>query len=351
MAATFIKFGGDSLNYIFLKHAKQLMLVHFLILFYSLLVLIFVGDNFLYLLAGIKASIVFLAIIFYLDFYKEKFDERFMGWLLLLYCLNALINFGAGTFPEYFAWAEVFRSPVISNSLGINPYRNNFISGSGYFSIGTAYGLFFLFFIFSKKKFEIGMFSSVCLMITILAGVLGARTSIFAIFAGLVYLLAKSQLKQIISLVVIFTLFFYFAFDDDGILGPYQEWLLSFFSGKEDASADSLLNEMFYWPGEKIFLMGSGFVNNGRFEYTDSGFMQDILFGGILYMILKFLFPIYFVVKFFKVEPIFVLLFLGVAIAYQLKGAFFVNNAQGMVIFYIMYFYFCEKYAHSLKKL
>lgn len=348
-AAVLIKNKGHILKTMALKSAKQFALLHFALLFFSLSVLTVAGDNFEYLLGIAKALIVFCAIVSYLVFYKQKFDDKFFLGLLFIYCINALINFSAGTFPEYFAWAEIFRGPVISDSLGENPYRNNFISGSGYFSIGTAYGLFFLFYMFVKNNKKIGLFSSFGLLLTSVAGFFGARTSILAIGAGIIYLLREFQIKKIAALAVIVIIFVFFVLNDNGILGPYKAWLLSFFDGSDDASADHLLNEMFFWPGENIFFLGSGFVNNGRFVYTDSGFMQDILFGGVFYMLMKFSFPLYFAVRFFKNEPVFVLLFLGVAIAFQIKGAFFVNNAQGMAIFYLMYFFFCDKYAFASK--
>lgn len=347
--AFFIKNKGRIPKISTLNHAKPFVVLHFLLLLLSLIILLVIGDNFEYLFSVAKAIIVFCAIVSYLLFYKPVFDDRFFAKLLIIYCVNAVINFSAGTFPEYFSWTEVFRGPVISDALGDNPYRNNFISGSGYFSIGTAYGLFCLFYAYFGSGRKNGLLSNAGLFLASVAGFVSARTSMFAISAGAVYLLIKFQIKEIIILMVVGILFVYLALDETGILGPYRMWLISFFSGKQDASAEHLLNEMFFWPGEDIFFFGSGFINNGTFAYTDSGFMQDILFGGVIYAFLKFAFPLYFAFRFIKNEPVFVLLFLGVAVAFQIKGAFFVSNAQGMAIFYLMYFFFCDKYEFTFK--
>lgn len=349
IAAFLIKSKGRIPRISTLSHAKPFAALHFLLLLLSLIVLLMASDNFDYLFGVAKAIIVFCAIVSYLLFYKPTFNDKFFAGLLFIYCVNAAINFSAGTFPEYFSWTEVFRAPVISDALGTNPYRNNFISGSGYYSIGTAYGLFCLFYIYFGSGRKNNFLSSVGLILTSVAGFVGARTSMFAIGAGVAYLLRKFQIIKIIILTIVGALFAYFILDDNGILGPYKIWLLGFFDGKEDASAEYLLKEMFFWPGENIFFLGSGFVNDGNFTYTDSGFMQDILFGGIFYAFLKFAFPLYFAFRFFKREPVFVLLFLGVAVAFQIKGAFFVSNAQGMAIFYLMYFFFCDKYAFASK--
>lgn len=334
-----------------LNHSKPFAILHVLLLLFSLILLVATGGDYWYLLGVAKAIILFCAIVSYLLFYKVTFDDNFFTGLLFIYCLNAVINFSAGAFPEYFSWTEVFRAPVISDALGTNPYRNNFISGSGYFSIGTAYGLFCLLYIYFSSDKKGGLLTSVGLILASIAGFVSARTSMFAIGAGIAYLIKKFQLRRTIILAIVGTLLVYFALDENGILGPYRLWLLSFFDLREDASAEHLLGEMFFWPGDEIFFFGSGYVNDGLFAYTDSGFMRDILFGGFFYMLLKFLFPLYFVVKFFKNEPIFSLLFFGVAVAYQMKGAFFVSNAQGMAIFYLMYFFFCDKYAFASRNI
>lgn len=326
-------------------YAINFNFLYFLLFFYSIIVLVVTGKDFDYLLGVIKAFIVFCAVVSYLIYFRPKFDDEFFSKLLFIYCLNAIFNFAAGTFPEYFAWAEVFRGHSISDSLGENPYRDSFISGSGYFSIGTAYGLFFLsyiFFIFNKK---LGLLKNLGILLVIFAGFFGARTSIFAVGAGFGYLMWRLQVKKIAFLVVVGMLFFVFVMNYYDFIEKYKTWLLSIFDGKDEASVDNLMNEMFFWPGEKIFFLGSGGVNDGNFAYTDSGFMQDILFGGVFYMLLKFAFPLYFSIRFFRNEPIFVMFFLSVAVAFQIKGPFFVNNAQGMAIFYLMYFFFCDKFS------
>lgn len=350
IAAFLIKNNGNIPKVSVFKHARPFVVLHFFLLLFSAILLLAFGDNFEYLLGVAKAIVVYCAIVSYILFYNPSFDKKFFVGLLYSYCVNAVINFSAGTFTEYFSWMEVFRSHAISDALGANPYRNNFISGSGYFSIGTAYGLFFLFYIYFSGSRKTGLLSSVSLFLVGVAGFVGARTSMFAIGAGTAYLLRKFQVRKIIILTIVGILLVYFAFNENGILAPYKMWLLSFFRGKEDASAEYLLNEMFFWPGTNIFFLGSGVVNDGTFTYTDSGFMQDIVFGGVFYAFLKFAFPLYFVIRFFKREPVFMLLFLGVAVAFQIKGAFFVSNAQGMAIFYLMYFFFCDKFASKSAK-
>lgn len=344
-AAYLIRNNGRIAKASVLGHAKFFAVLHLVVLFYSLVVIFVAGANYEYLLSVAKSIIVFCAVVSYLLYYRPQFDEKFFSRVLFLYCLNAAINFLGGTFPEYFWWTEVFRGRVLSDSIGLNPYRNNFISGSGYYAIGTAYGLFCLLYIYFGSAKKNNFLESVGLIFAAIAGFVGARTSMFAIGAGVAYMLKRFQVLKLLVLTAIGTLLLYFVLDEGGILGPYKAWLLGFFKGREDVSANYVLNEMFFWPGGEIFFLGSGFADSAAFTYSDSGFMQDILFGGILFMLVKFAFPLYFAARFFRKDPVFVMLFLGVAITYQMKGAFFTNNAQGMAIFYIMYFFFCGKYS------
>jgi hypothetical protein len=348
-AALAIKNKGRIPKSLTLTHAKPFAAFLILNLLFSFFSLLATGGNSDFLLGVAKSIVVFCAVVSYLLVYNIDFSENFFSGLLFIYCLNAVINFVAGTFPEYFHWAEVYRGLVISDALGDNPYRNSFISGSGFFSIGTAYGLFCLLYIYFISSNRNGLFASVGLLLSSVAGFVAARTSMFAIGAGAIYLLKEFQLKKIFVLMILVALFSRFALDENGILGPYKEWLLGFFDLKEDTSAAHLLDEMYFWPGVMIFFFGSGSANNGLFPYTDSGFMQDILSGGVFYMLLNICFPTFFVLKFFKNEPVFSLLFLGVAVLFQMKGSFFISNAQGMAIFYIMYFFFAFKYSKRLE--
>jgi hypothetical protein len=323
---------------------EPFIILFILLLISCFLVLMLHQGNVLYMLSILKAIFVFGAISSYLIFFDQRFDNKFIQNLMLIFLINAIINFVAGTFPENFSVLEVFRGVPISNSLGENPYRNNFISGSGYYSIGTAYGLFFMLYLYATVDRTKTLISYISILVIVVAGLFAARTSVIAIFAGLLYLAFKIKLKNIISLGVVATLIIYYAFGENGFLEIYSSWLLSVFDPKNDESGRNLIEDMYFWPGDKYFLLGSGAVNDGRFDYTDSGFMQDIIFGGIFYSFLKFCFPIYFIIKFFKNEPLFVLFFLIVAIIFQAKGAYFINNSQGMTVFYLMFFLFSERF-------
>lgn len=303
------------------------------------------GHNFEFLLSWFKAFVVFFAIFLFVFVYYSSRDSalvasRLVSSVLVVYTINALINFSAGSFPDHFGFLENFRSQVVSDSLGGNPYRNSFLSGSGYFSIGTAYGLVFMLisyhFVRARTK---GLMSSGALVLIGLSGFVAARTSFFAVFLAVFYfcLARPIYLLFIGGLAVgLFSLMLLLP-----ALQPYVVWMQSFFSEfNTSASASYLLEEMYFWPGLEIFLVGQGVVNDGRFVYTDAGYMQDVLFGGMVFLLIKLSFV---VIAFFAIRKrslIFALLFSFVILLFHMKGLFVYNNAQGMAAFYIAYYYF-----------
>jgi hypothetical protein len=97
---------------------------------------------------------------------------------------------------------------------------------------------------------------------------------------------------------------------------------------------------MYFWPGLETFLYGLGAVNDGTFVYTDAGYMQDILFGGILFLLAKLLFVVVLFVVVSRVSLIFACFFTVAVLLFHMKGLFIYNNAQGMAAFYLTFFHF-----------
>ncbi|MFL1907921.1 hypothetical protein [Plesiomonas shigelloides] len=297
------------------------------------------GENVEFILSWLKAFIIFVSCFFtYLVFYLGRKPSEFIKALVTVYVFNALVNFSAGTYPEYFQFLSVFKSNVISDSLGANPYRNSFISGSGYYSIGTAYGLIVLLFAFylvhSKSRSAI---QAISVALAAISGFIAARTAFFAIAPAMFYVF-KSRIIYFMLFMLTGIALLYLLLDLPA-LQPYQSWLMSFFLFSGNRSAEHLMQQMYFWPGDTVLLFGMGAVNDGAFIYTDAGYMQDILFGGIPFMLIKLCFVFYFMCSFLLKYPLFVMLVVFSILAFQFKGLFLYNNAQGMAAFYFMFFY------------
>ena len=283
------------------------------------------GENFEFLLSWVKAFFVYSSVFLFLYvFYGAAQNKRWSTYvpdIILVYFLNALFNFLIGSYPDTFEFLSVFRSKVVSESLGGNPYRNSFISGSGYFSIGTAYGLAVLFVSYYFVKFHVRSFTySLSFLVMAVSGFIAARTSFFAILFSAIYMFAGRPIYLLfisfLGVAVLSALLLLPA------LQPYVEWMISFFSEfQTSSSASYLLNEMYFWPGIDVFLAGRGWVNDGTYLYTDAGYMQDILFGGIFFLLIKISFVLVFFNSIGKKSVVFGALFCLSILLFHMKGA------------------------------
>lgn len=323
-----------------INYSKPYLLLFFFCTLYITVRLIFnEGVNAEFYLALLKAFVIFIAVALWLIvFNKDYKNNNFIYFILCIYTLNAVINILAGTFSDFFSFLEMFRGAVISNELGKNPYRNSFLAGSGYYSIGTAYGLIALLigFIIAKKNVG-GYLSPIILGIVSISGFIAARTAFFAIGPALIYLI-QARLKYLLYFsIIIFVMLNLIVMLP--LLNPYVDWMLTFFDLQNNSSASYLIEQMYFWPGTQVFFYGEGVVNSGSYIYTDAGYMQDILFGGIIFLLLKLSFLGVFVFSYIRLYPLFTLLISFSVLLFHFKGLFLYNNAQGMAAFYFIYFY------------
>jgi len=292
-----------------------------------------------------KAFLVFLSVVFvFLVFYADESPSTFFYALFSIFLMNSLINFVAASMPSHFEFLNLFREPTAKDPNSSNLYRYSFLSGSGYYSIGTAYGLMVLLVAFYVSKFRVkSLFFLLSTVVILLSGFIAARTSFFAIFSSFVYL-SKASFRSLLILTLTFFLIFYIlvSYTD---LGYYETWMLSFFNFSENSSGSHLLDQMYFWPGDKVFLFGMAKVNDGSFPYTDSGYMQDLLFGGIIFVFLKTSYLFLFFKDFFSRFPFFVILVCFSILVFQFKGAFLYSNPHGMAVFYSLFLFM-----HSFKR-
>lgn len=333
------------------KKVSQVFRVYLplLCLFFCLLILILLkvifnfGQNYEFLFSWFKGFVLFCSVCLCLSvFYDVSYlgGKKLIHDLVVVFVFNAVVNFVAGTYQEYFNFLSVFRFSLISDSLGGNPYRSSFISGSGYFSIGTSYGLAVLLVAFHLVRYNVkGFLFPLSIVLMSVAGFVAARTSFFAIFFSMVYMsLRRPVYLFFVSLLGLGLISLFLLLPT---LQPYVLWMQSFFSDFDrSSSASHLLGEMYFWPGFDIFLMGRGVVNDGVFVYTDAGYMQDLLFGGLLFLILKILFVVFLFCEIKKVSLFFSILFCTSVLLFHMKGLFVYNNSHGMAVFYLTYFYF-----------
>lgn len=309
------------------------------------------GINFEFYLSFFRGVVVFLSIILWLIVFNNDFKQKnnFIYFILFIYTVNAVINLLAGTFPDAFSFLESLRGATISEELGKNPYRNSFISGSGYYSIGTAYGLIALLISFFIVKTNVKVYiAPIILGIISLTGFVAARTSFFGVAAALLYLIQARPVYFVYFVgvgVVLINLMVALP-----LLSPYLNWMGSFFELQNSSSANYLIEHMYFWPETDVLFYGQGIVNDGSHVYTDGGYMNDVLFGGVLFLLLKLSFLGIFIISNFRFYPLFTFLVSFSVLAFHFKGVFLYNNAQGMAVFYFIYFYLANLKSNEIKK-
>ncbi|WP_057830218.1 hypothetical protein [Colwellia sp. TT2012] len=326
-------------NQVLLLSKPYFLLFFFCAVFITLRLILNGGVNFVFYLSFFRAFVTFSSIVLWIIVFNEDFKKNnFIYYIAIIYVFNAVINFLAGTFPNVLGFLEVFRGVSISNELGGNPYRNSYIAGAGYYSIGTAYGLIALLISFYIVRGEIkGYAYPLILGIVSISGFIAARTSFFAVAPALLYLI---QARPIYS--VYFTVIFFFLLNLVimlPLLNPYLDWMMLFFDLENNSSASHLLSKMYFWPGTDVFFYGKGIINDGSNAYTDGGYMQDIIFGGVFFLLLKLYFLGVFTFSYLRTYPLFTLFVTFSVLLFHFKGLFLYNNAQGMAAFYFIYFY------------
>ncbi|MFT4693832.1 MAG: hypothetical protein ACI8TE_000730 [Francisella sp.] len=329
-------------NFYEFVYYKNYFIIFMILLLYIVFMICLHQSDIAFLLSWCKAFVLFCAFYFvYSLFLKDSSPSYLFKILLCAFVFNALVNIVAGTFYNTFDFLNIFHGAGISDSLGKNYYRHSFITGSSYFSIGTAYGVFCILFmshIVKNNKYSVPillLFSLVCL-----SGFVAARTSGIAIILSVMYLFLSKPSKFLKLLVIgMICVFVLISLPN---MSKYSNWMLSFFDLAHNGSANYVIHKMYFWPGLDIFIYGTGYSHPGAFIYSDGGYMNDILFGGIVFAIVKISFLLMFFRAFFKSNKFIITIICVSILLFNFKGLFMYNNAQGMAIFYFTSLYFLK---------
>lgn len=318
--------------------------VHFLIILYVFLRLLLGGASELsMLLAVAKNLVLFCAVFMYWVLYFVP-ESKTPELIIKPFFINALICFAAGSIPILLEYVRLFQIPT--DNANLIPYRNAFISGSGFFTIGSAYGLAFVFlsYIYLVRVQGVDFVRVFQLLVIFSAGFIAARTSLVALIAVsfmLIVCRAASFWKMFFLMFALLILFF----SIPG-LDKYNVWLFELFiKGKESGTLQGLMNHMYFVPELSTLLFGDGVhsvmaESGSYYGGSDVGYMRNIFFGGIPYLLIMMLFPLLMFVRLWRVSSIFALAVLFVMLVFHGKGAFFYNNSQGMAVFYMFYAFF-----------
>ncbi|MDO4431490.1 MAG: hypothetical protein Q4B95_09460 [Lonepinella koalarum] len=237
-------------------------------------------------------------VIYHLCYRKENAQAR-------LVC-DLQIGIGVQAFVGFFALAGVpFMIDFALASNAVFPkfygseqeYRLYNFTSSGFFQLSIFYLMLLHFLLAYNQKHN--NISSIWLFLLLFIGLISGRTFLmFSVVSILIYF--KWRYLPALLAFLGMCIFFATQFTQHPYVEHALEPLINLIYGKGtlSSSTDTLMQRHLFIPELKQILVGDGFYfypQGGYYGGTDSGFLRQLLFGGIGYLIACFLFTAYFV--------------------------------------------------------
>ena len=178
-------------------------------------------------------------------------------------------------------------------------YRLYNITSSAFFQLSIFYVMLFHFLLaYNEKKNDI---SSVYIFLILFVGLVSGRTFfMFSILSILLYFKMRYIPALILfAVIVIFLAKFY---PTHPYVAHALEPVINLLNGADrlSSSTDTLVNKHLFMPEVKQLIIGDGRYfthDNHYYGGSDSGFIRQILYGGVIYCVACLLFTWYFVHK------------------------------------------------------
>lgn len=318
---------NSRINYI-IKEFSYTILIFFMLFVYVLLRLLFSSaEDLSYLGSGVKATVLFISSILYLIAFDSKylFDRLFN-----VFFLNACVAMFIGTFQEYQYIVDIFKPNGGMQLIGYVPYRNAFLSGSGYFGIGAPFALasafIFSYLVLAKK---LSFLNFIKIVFIFISAIFAARTSFLCIGMTMLYLIFFEKKINLIWIVVLMVLLLIVILNLDGF-ESYRYWVFEIFNNgiSSSATGEVLLTEFVKFPNDIyswFFGDGKYVTDNGSYYMnTDIGYLRHWFFGGVFFMISILLIP--FSMLLANNQKIFLFLIIPICFLLHFKGVFIYNN-------------------------
>ncbi|XEH48866.1 hypothetical protein NMD75_12100 [Edwardsiella tarda] len=316
----------------------QFFIFYFLFILFVFVRVLFSGELD-YLLSIIKSFFIFISSLFYLmAFGCNRINDR----LINIFFINGIICLVAGSIPIVLDVMYLFKNNV--RDISIIPYRNAFLAGYGYFGIAAAYAVIILLCADKLIRDGFSLRFSIKFIIIMIAGVLAGRTAFVGIVFSFIYVTFKSIKYSMLSVLLISGLIAIVL--SVNALSIYSGWMFEFISFNDGfislshTSSTDELKEMFFMPSNDItWLWGDGrYVDGeGYYMHTDSGYMRNLFFGGLPFVIFVIMYACLFAYKSKNIFFWFFILPLSFLLHY--KGVFILNNPACVPIFTLLAFW------------
>ncbi|EMF0918946.1 MULTISPECIES: hypothetical protein [Providencia] len=250
----------------------SVFLMYLRMLLYSILL------YFLYLAIPQKSSFIL---------YLKK--SIYFQFLVVILCVLA-----PGAFQDFIFSVHTVEDYFYDSEQG---YRLYIFTSMAFFQLSLFFGFVFNFFLnlYLEKKVNLTP-----LLLCFVCGMISGRS--FLLFAAISIFISGFNLKLIIaSLIAAISIYFIAVnFQDNIYIYHALEPIINYINDKglQSSSSDNLINNMLIFPSDKQILVGDGIYTNDDKSYymhTDSGYLRQIFYGGILYLSLCLTLTIYIV--------------------------------------------------------
>lgn len=296
----------------------------------------------------------FVIPIFLLTFFKDIFQKHSWEFLTIaIGSIASLITLYLIINPDVNVW---IRGSVILEPLDSTPanlfFRGFSIAESSSYGYGVIQGLFLAFCLFSIGKSILYIIPILPLLISIL---FNARIGFAVVIISMLFMITSKRIKFIaLIIVLIIVLIAVFFVNNSSFVSDNTtsiEWGLnfftdtfSFFRGESSGSNyDVLFNDMLFFPST-IFgvIFGEGRSAFGIVKGSDIGYVNQILTGGVFYLLMMFSFLWYMYKRNLKyaTDKLYPTLFFITLLIVNIKGsAFFVSHSFFRL--FTLYYIYC----------
>ncbi|MCI8780539.1 MAG: hypothetical protein HFH70_07670, partial [Lachnospiraceae bacterium] len=304
------------------------------------------------------AFVIYLFLVcILLKYYKEKIRVEVFYYYFAL--ANAIYVVGTVCFVFvpglHQLWFKIFSENVENTNVLLQSFGYTFRIGwqgfSGFrMTLHCTLSCLFLLYMYysrdSKIKIKRHVFFicyALCFMGNMFYGRSGLAVTVLLTIVAIVAW-NRGQLKKIFRFVIagVFFIMAIYIFRDAPLISDWYEWMSRPFinlltSGSFQNASFSSLSDMYFLPGGKTILWGDGYFtkNGGYYMNTDSGFMRNILFWGMIGGVLSYFTTVYCMWDLRKKNIVFFLMFCVAFILFEYKGD---TYYEFITLFYVIAF-------------
>lgn len=178
-------------------------------------------------------------------------------------------------------------------------YRLYNLTSSAFIQLSTFY-VFLLHFLLAYDKKHNNLSGWIIFALLCIGLVSGRTFLVLSAISLIIYF--KIRYIPYITLFIFLLFFLIVAFPDNWYVQHALEPLINLIHGGKSVSSstDTLIKQHLFMPSIKQLIMGDGLYytpTKGYYGGSDSGFVRQVLYGGIIYLIICFLFTVFFVIK------------------------------------------------------